>query len=243
MRGILSGRRIPGVALGQEAAGATAAEPVHTAQSAPAMPRRHVVLIGASIGQAWNLAGLPQRTGLSGFRFEALQAWQYDKSELIEETLLRPVRQFRFTPGYVKGFFRAAPTPADLIILKECSSYFPDDARRQRTLMREWVQRIRSRNIAVMLATVVPVTRERSGRDPGKQAALCAFNDWLREFARERGLVLLDLEQALRADDRDRYLQDALTSGDGSHLNRQAYEILDRLLLQSLSTVFAARGA
>src|SRR5262245_59200087 len=86
-----------------------------------------VVLIGASIGQEWNLSELPARLRFPAYEFEALQAWQFDKSEKVDETLIRPARKFHLTPSYFKGFFRDSPKPADVVILKECSSYFPND--------------------------------------------------------------------------------------------------------------------
>ena len=202
---------------------------------------RHVVLLGASIGKQWNLPELSQRLNDRRYTFEALQAWEYDKSELVEETLIRPARRFRLTSSYLKGFFRPSPQPADVIILKECSSYFPSDLRRDKELMQQWAQEIRRKNIVVMLATVVPVTRERAQRDPGKQEGIREFNDWLRAYAQQQGLPVLDMERALRTDDKERYLRDELTSGDGSHLNRKAYDILDRLLIESVSTQSAAR--
>ncbi len=204
------------------------------------IPRR-VVLIGASIGMEWNLPDLPRRVNDKRYTFEALQAWQYDKSELVEETLMRPARKFRLTPGYFKGFFSPSPQPPDMVILKECSSYFPSDMQRNKELMQQWVREIKQKNIAVMLATVVPVTRERSQRNPGKQEGIREFNDWLRAYAPQQGLPLLDLEQALRADDKDRYLRDDLTSGDGSHLNSKAYAILDQLLIKAVSMQSATR--
>lgn len=194
----------------------------------------HVVLLGASIGMEWNLPDLPRRVNEQRYSFEALQEWEYDKSEIVEETLMRPARKFRLTPSYVKGFFKSSPQPADMIILKECSSYFPSEMRRNKELMQQWVQEIKRKNIAVMLATVVPVTKERAQHDPGKQEGIREFNDWLREFARQQGVPLLDLERTLRADDKDRYLRDEFTSGDGSHLNRKAYDILDQLLVRSV---------
>jgi len=111
-----------------------AAEPVSAENS------RRVVLLGASIGKQWNLPELPQRLNERRYTFEALQAWEYDKSDLVEETLIRPARKFRFTPSYLKGFFRPSPQPADVIILKECSSYFPIDLRRDKELMQQWAQ-------------------------------------------------------------------------------------------------------
>lgn len=203
-----------------------------------------VVLVGASIGQDWNLAGLPGRAKLSGYEFEAVQAWQYDKSEALEETLMRPKRKFRLTPSYVKGFFKASPQPADVIILKECSAYFPGDQQPQRKqeLMETWVRSVQEKNIKVMLATVVPVTKQRAAADPGKLEAVLAYNDWVRAYAKKNNIPLLDLEAALRADGRERYLRDDLTSGDGSHLNRKAYDVLDGVMAQAVCKL-QANGA
>lgn len=199
----------------------------------------HVVLIGASIGKAWNLSDLPRRTGNDRFSFEALQVWEYDKSEAVEETLMRPSRKFRLTATYFKGFLQPAPQPADIVILKECSSYFPGDRDpelpRKRELFKRWVEEVRAKGIKVVIATVAPITRARAERDgAAKQQAIRQFNDWVREYAAAQRLPLLDLEQALRADDAQRYLRDDYTSGDGSHLNRAAYDVLDRLMLDTL---------
>jgi len=195
-----------------------------------------VVLIGASIGQEWNLPDLPRRARASGYEFEALQAWQFDKSEKVDETLMRPARKFRLTPSYFKGLLQEPPRPADVVILKECSSYFSDDISRdrKRALMEQWVRQVGDKHIKVMIATVVPVTRNRAAQDRGKQESVLEYNDWVREYARSNGIVLLDLEAALRSDGRERYLRDDLTSGDGSHLNRKAYDILDGVMMQAL---------
>jgi len=201
----------------------------------------YVILLGASIGQRWNLPDLPKRMNERRHAFEALQEWQYDKSRILDETLMRPARKFRFTPNYFRGLFMPPPQPADLIILKECSSYFPSDMHRNKDLIQRWVREIRQKKIAVMLSTVVPVTRERAQRDPGKQEGISEFNDWVRTYAEEQGLPLLDLEWALRVDDKDCYLYDEFHSGDGSHLNRKAYTILDELLVRSLVKVRDAR--
>ena len=202
----------------------------------PAGKPVHVVLIGASIGQEWNLPELPARLQLSGYEFEALQAWQFDKSEKLDETLIRPARKFHLTPSYFKGFFRDPPKPADVVILKECSSYFPNDTPRERKqeLLVQWVREVREKNMKVMVATVVPVTRARAALDKGKQESLLAYNDWLRDYARREGIPVLDLEAALRRGEGERYLPDDFTSGDGTHLNRKAYAILDGVMAQAV---------
>jgi len=198
-----------------------------------------VVLIGASIGQEWNLPGLPKRLHLTGYKFEALQEWEYDKSKRLEETLMRPERKFHLTASYFKGFFKESPKPADIVVLKECSSYFPGDTsfEKKKEMMINWVREVKAKKIRAVVATVVPVTRQRAAQDSGKLKGLLAYNDWLREFARKEDLPLLDLEAALRTDDRERYLRDDLTSGDGSHLNRKAYDILDRVMAEAMCRI------
>ena len=79
------------------------------AEPASVQNPKRVVLLGASIGKAWNLPELPQRLSERRYTFEALQAWEYDKSELVEETLMRPARKFRITPSY----FGVASLPTD----------------------------------------------------------------------------------------------------------------------------------
>lgn len=205
----------------------------------PTGKSKHIVLIGASIGKSWNLSELPQRANRDDYTFEALQAWQYDKSEAVEETLMRPARRFRMTASYFKGFFQPSPQLADVVILKECSSYFGGDAQiaQKKEMFQRWVDEVRQKNLALMVATVAPITRERAARERngvGKQAAIREFNDWMRAYATARGLALLDLEKALRADDTERYLRDEFTSGDGSHLSRAAYDVLDQVMLDAL---------
>lgn len=197
----------------------------------------HVVLVGASIGKSWNLPEWPKRVGADRYSFEALQVWEYDKSNAVEETLIRPARKPHLTLNYLKGFFEPSPRPADLIVLKECSSYFGGEVHMQKKkdLYLRWIQEVQQKNIPVMVTTIVPITRARAARDgESKQRAIREFNDWIRAYARDQKLPLLDLEIALRTNDKDRYLRDEYTSGDGSHLNAAAYAVLDRVLLDAL---------
>ncbi len=198
----------------------------------------HIVLVGASIGQAWRLEQWPVRAGMQQFTAEAVAAWQFDKSTALEEVLMRPRVKFRLMRSYLRSLLRP-PRRADLIILKECSAYFPGDARAYRESIRKWVEQIRERNIMVMVATVVPVTRARAARDPGKQEAVREFNQWLREYAGRENVPLLDLEAVLSTPDEGRYLRDELALPDGSHLNALAYQRLDSLLRDRLRAALA----
>jgi len=192
--------------------------------------KTRVILIGASVGQEWHLADFPKRTGTDQFVFESVAVWKYDKTEALEEVLMRPKRKFHPTRTYLRGFFKPSPVPADIIILKECSAYFPGDLSEYKALMKKWVSMVRSANKEVMIATVAPVTETRAAKQEGKIESIRAFNDWVRQYARDEGITVLDLEAALRTDPEKRYLKDDLTSGDGTHLNQKAYVILDALL-------------
>jgi hypothetical protein len=194
----------------------------------------HLALVGASIGHDWHLADWPARVHAPGFSAESFAVWQFDKTSAIDELLVRPRRKFRPTRTYLKSLFAPPPPKADVIILKECSSYFPGDGEAQRAAFRAWQERLTASGAQVVLATVVPVTQGRAARDTGKQEALTAFNAWVREYAAQQHLPVLDLDAAMRTGDAGSNLKDEYTSGDGSHLNRAAYAVLDRTLLDTL---------
>jgi hypothetical protein len=202
----------------------------------------HVALVGASIGQGWHLAEWPARVQDARFSAESIPNWQFDKSEAVGEILMRPARKFRLTRTYLRSLFQPPPRTPDIVILKECSSYFPGDLAAYRRNMTNWVSELRAKHIRVMLATVVPVTRTLSDKIPGKQAMLLEYNDWVRKYARNEGMTVLDLEVALRTDETGRYLRDELAASDGSHLDAPAYKVLDVFLHRTLNDVTAEAG-
>lgn len=212
-------------------------------EEAPPPAGGRILLLGASVGKAWNLSELPQRTGNDRYALESVAYYEYDKSPALEEILMRPKRKFRLTRTYLKGFFKPAPQLPDTIILKECAAYFPGDLPTYQALMKQWVERLRGANINVILATVVPVTRQDQASRPGRIESILAYNDWIREYAAQERLPLLDLEAAVRIDGTDRFLRDDLAIDDGLHLNKQAYDILDQLLQKTLKAAEATQAA
>lgn len=202
--------------------------------------KKRIMLIGASVGKAWNLPDFPQRMKNDDYVFETITAYQYDKTDALNEVLIRPKRKFHLTRTYIKGFFKPSPQLPNIIIIKECAAYFPGDLKSYKDLLKKWVKRIREANIAVVLATVVPVTQERDEKRKGQIDSIREFNDWIREYATNENIKLLDLEAALRADAANRFLQVALST-DGLHLNRQAYDILDQRLLDTLRSTTSVR--
>jgi hypothetical protein len=194
----------------------------------------HVILIGASIGRAWNLAEWPCRVGAPDFTAEALAVWQFDKTEAVEEVLLRPARKFHFTRTYLRSLFEPSPRAPNVVILKECSSYFPGDQLWQRRQVRLWLERLQGRGVRTMLATVVPVTAARATADPAKQASLLEYNRWIREYSQAQSVPVLDLERAVSPEGRDSDLPVEYALPDGTHLNAAGYAALDRALLAAL---------
>ncbi len=198
--------------------------------SQPQAAKPRVVLIGASIGQDWRLAEFPARVGRDDTVFESIAVWQFDKSDALDELLMRPKRRFHLTRTYIKGFFSPDPQPADIIILKECSAYFPVAPEQYKKMMIGWISEVRAAGKQAMVATAVPVTRARATTDKGKMEALREYNDWIRDYAKTMKLPLLALERGLNDGTPERFLRDDLTIGDGSHLNAKAYALLDQLL-------------
>lgn len=194
--------------------------------------KTRVLLLGASVGKSWEVSGIPRRLNDSRFEFEAVQAWQFDKTEALEEILMRPKRKFRPTKTYLKGFFGPSPKPADIIVIKECAAYFPGDLANYKELVKKWVASIRAAGKKPAIATVAPVTKARALSSPGKIESIREFNNWIREYAAAEKLPLLDLEAALKIDDKERLLRDEYST-DGTHLNRKAYDALDKFLLET----------
>ena len=189
-----------------------------------------VLLLGASVGQEWNLSDLPKRINNNKYTFEIVAVFSFDKSKALDEILMRPKRRFHFTRTYLKSLFKPALQKPNVIIIKECAAYFPGDLEKYKTLVQKWVSQIVSADSKPVLATVVPVTQEHSQKRSGRLTGILEYNDWIREYTRESGINCLDLEAALRISDKDRTLSPDLTSSDGLHLNRKAYDILDRIL-------------
>lgn len=194
---------------------------------------KHVVLLGASIGEGWNIGALPNRVDAKGYTFEFVGEYVFDKSKALSEILTRNPKPYA-------------------VILKECSTYFPGKFEEQKDLMQTWTEALQKNGIIPILATVVPVTSPRMftvqyfknlmkkylpiGKIniEKRQSYVAEFNDWIRKYADEKGLAVLDLEGTLRRSDLDRRLKPELTSGDGMHLNRDAYSLLDKIVVPTV---------
>ena len=174
----------------------------------------YFVLVGASVGRAWEFQKIPARLGLGkGLIFGNRTKYEFDKTSEIEALTKMPI------------------IPSGVII-KECAAYFPREASAGQELIKKWVMILRSHGIKPILTTVVPVTKEHDTRNPGRFDSLLKFNDFIKEYALQENIPLLDLEKALRLDANDRHLKTEYAASDGLHLVERAYrEVLDQLVI------------
>lgn len=190
---------------------------------------KHVVLLGASIGKAWKIEDLPARLDDDRFTFEAAAVYSPDKSEKLRELA------------------RRTDDRPDVIIIKECASFFPGDSTLMQSLIDAWASMCRAERIVPVLATVAPVVksyplrifalglaRGRFSWPNRTHDAVVSFNDWIRRYARDEGIAVLDLEAALRQSEANRHLKSAFARRDGLHLNERAYRELDAIVIPTL---------
>ena len=194
---------------------------------------KHILLLGASVGKAWQIENLPQRANIKGYRFEYVGEYNFDKTEALRKILARKENR------------------PEAIFIKECAAYFPGDLPLYQKLMIGWVKECRAVGVTPIPTTVVPVIRDRSfvtqikdlikrliGRPTSdlRLTSIIKYNDWVKTYAQKEALAVLDLEAPLRVNPNDRSLRLDLHSGDGLHLNAKAYAILDQAVIQSLQS-------
>ena len=200
---------------------------------------KHVVLLGASVGHAWKIEALPDRLNLSGstqaYRFEFVGEYAFDKTEALNKILKRKQNK------------------PDAILIKECAAYFPGDLPQYQELVKGWVRECKKSGVVPVLTTVVPVTKATDLKSSLKDfikpllgkantsarlEALLQYNDWIKVYAKQEGLTVLDLEAPLRVSETDRRLRADLHSGDGLHLNAKGYALLDQIVSPALDRAF-----
>ena len=173
-------------------------------------PPEYVVLVGASVGESWDFPSLPARVGALNSTFGFRAKFGYDKQDVLERLM-------------------AGPTMPDKVIVKECAAYMPRELDNAVGKIPGWVDMLKSRQIVPILATCCPVTEANDKANPGRQEAIEKFNDFIRNYAADHGLQVLDLEKTLRVNDTDRRLREEFAQTDGLHLISEAYTALDRI--------------
>ncbi|HNZ11464.1 MAG TPA: SGNH/GDSL hydrolase family protein, partial [Smithellaceae bacterium] len=133
--------------------------------------------------------------------------------------------------------------------------YFPGDLGQYQELMKGWIKECRKAGVVPVPTTVVPVvsSKNKPWKDRLKDfiktmlgrpttatqlEGIFRYNDWIKEYAMQEGLTVLDLEAPLRTSQDDRSLRVDLHSGDGLHLNSRAYAMLDAIVVPTLDRAF-----
>jgi len=226
---------------------------------------KHIILLGASVGKAWNIESLPTRVSqsntsnpsnptnpqssvlypnnlpdalrltVSQYRFEYVGEYQFDKSKTLQQILQRKENK------------------PDAIFIKECAAYFPGDLPHYQELMRVWIKQCEEAKVIPIPTTVVSVIRDVSlktkikdyikefiGKSPStlRLTSILEYNNWIKFYAKKEGLVFLDLERPLHTRNEDRSLRIDLHAGDGLHLNEKAYSFLDQIVFPTLDRIF-----
>ena len=197
----------------------------------PMNTKKHIVLLGASVGKKWDIENLPQRINNDKYTFEYVGIYAFDKTKALTDILQRKENK------------------PDVIFLKECAAYFPGNLNQYKSLMEKWITACQEADVIPILTTVVPVIRKMSLKTKAKDfikrvvgkpqstarlKQLLSYNDWIRSYAAQNDLAVLDLERALRVSDSDRSLRLDLHSGDGLHLNENAYRLLDEIVIDDI---------
>jgi hypothetical protein len=181
---------------------------------------RYIVLVGASVGSAWDFPNLNKRVSLdkkivTGFR----GVYDFDKSKTLDVLCNLPI-------------------PVTAVIIKECAAYFPRDINSSHKQIVKWVHQLKNKGIQPILATVVPVTMEHDKVHLDRFKTISSFNELIRKYAREEGIPVLDLEKALRVSEDNRHLVTDYSQKDGLHLLSKPYsDILDEFVLDTIKTL------
>lgn len=200
--------------------------------------KKHIILLGASIGRAWDIESLPSRIKNNDYIFEYIQGGGFEKTKKLREILSSKDKQI------------------DAVLLKQCAAYFPGNLEQLKRLMALWINECQKENVMPIPTTVVPVTRLHSFKKilidiikrrkffqqgnlfkHNRNKAVLDYNDWIRDYCEQNGLSYLDLEAAVRYSEKNRFLREDLAGVDGLHLNNKAYQILDQIVIPTLEMV------
>lgn len=90
--------------------------------------------------------------------------------------------------------------------------------------------------IKVMLGSITPAAGFSDSPQVNAIARIAELNEWLRDTAKERGVVFIDYFSALVADDRSLAPQ---YSNDGLHPNKAGYDVMRPLAMAAIEKVFS----
>jgi len=194
--------------------------------------KKDIVYIEASTANRWKLKDFGARVNDDRFNIETQTIYDFDKSPRVDKTL------------------KDRKQKPDVVVVQECSVYFPGNLPDYQTKYRNWIRQISKAGVTPVIATTVPPASSQGFVEDAKawvkvrllgeesqHEQIAKFNDWLRTVAKEEGVALFDLEILTRKSATDRVMRDEFNVGDGIHLNKAAYDILDKELHKFLQAL------
>ena len=192
-----------------------------------------LVIIGASYAGAWPIDELLGckviNAGIDGNQ-------SFEMEQRFDDDVIAHDPEYVLIWGFINDIFRADPEKMDAAL------------QRIREGFEAMVTRARQQGIKPVVATEITI-REQAGWDKrimgmigrlmGKTSYqsfinghVMSTNQWLRGYAREQGLQLLDLEKLLADEDGSR--QAPYATDDGSHLTDAAYRAMTQYARKQL---------
>jgi hypothetical protein len=194
--------------------------------------KKDIVYIEASTVNRWKLKEFGKRVNDDRYSIETMTLYEFDKTPRVDKALNERDRK------------------PEVMVVQECSVYFPGDLQDYQGKYRAWIRQIKQAGVTPVIATTVPPAASQGfvedakawikvkilGRD-SQHEQVAQFNDWLRSLAREEGVALFDLEALTRKSDSERVMREEYSAGDGIHLNAAGYSMLDQELHKFLKTL------
>jgi lysophospholipase L1-like esterase len=190
-------------------------------------PNGPIVVIGASYAKGWNpdaLAGIPiVNAGEAGQQsFEMLARFERDVVGAQPRAVI--------IWGFINDIFRAEPGRLEETLATIRASYtrMIELARQQGIepmLATEVTVRPQDSSWGGMLHSWIAAIRGKESYQDGINRSVMRVNEWLKDSAREQGLLVLDLQQVLSEAGSTRRKSE-FTQPDGSHLTAAAYQAL-----------------
>lgn len=205
-----------------------------SAPAAPAAPAPRLVIIGASYAAGWGKPALP------GYQVIANKGVGGEDSSQVAARFARDVVALKpdavLIWGHINDIHRASPEQMAAVKLRARENY------------RAMHAQASAAGIDVLLATEITFSvgdgffdgiMDRIARMRGRQNYRVVVNNhvkevnaWLRQYAREQNLPLLDLERAVDSGNGSR--REEYDDEDGSHVNPEGYAALTRYATQQL---------
>jgi lysophospholipase L1-like esterase len=193
-----------------------------------------LVIIGASYAEGWKIDEL---IGCSVINKGIGGTQTFEFRERFDRDVIAEQPDFVLIWGFVNDIFRADPDKVDAALKGIRDNY------------EAMVTSAKSHGIEPILATEATIGEPpgwinwlksmlggimgKTGHQEFINGHVMATNDWLREYASNQGLQLLDMEKVLANADGSR--QARFVQDDGSHMTPVAYQVLSDYAREQLS--------